>query len=390
MGATSCCKKDDDINKLTMFYNTKEIEFNYYDHKTKSENRNTSNKLNCKFDNHIEKENLIKEPIHNLEHKLLVLIQRNVCGHLYRVKYKKKLKSQLIQNSQNIIKKFETILESIYENRLSQFNGKEFTIKNIHNDEKIYFKVFKSCLAEYKFDKIFCFYKGELNMETEKHGYGINYLKNNSYYQGYWIRNNFSSFGRYIDETGCLYEGNFMNGILNGEGVKLTQDGFIYKGNFVDGYLEGLGVEDNDEFSYTGNFVKEAKNGKGKYFFKILNETYEGESLNNDITGYGLYIWNNKYCYEGSFVKGKMHGKGLYKWPDGGTYLGEYINNIKEGKGIFKWANGKIYDGSFKNGKPNGSGVITFLNGTKSEVFFEEHKMIIKSAINNLEEAIKN
>ena len=85
-----------------------------------------------------------------------------------------------------------------------------------------------------------------------------------------------------------------------------------------------------------------------------------------------------------------MHGKGLYKWTDGGTYLGEYINNIKEGKGIFKWANGKIYDGSFKNGKPNGSGVITFLNGTKSEVFFEEHKMIIKSAINNLEEAIKN
>ena len=100
-----------------------------------------------------------------------------------------------------------------------------------------------------------------------------------------------------------------------------------------------------------GYNLYDKKNKKGKLVYKNIKDSYEGEFLNNNITGKGEYKWENGDVFVGDFINGKMHGRGHYKWPDGGEYEGEYINNIKAGMGKFKWSNGKIYEGTFEDGK---------------------------------------
>jgi hypothetical protein len=117
------------------------------------------------------------------------------------------------------------------------------------------------------------------------------------------------------------------------------------------------------------------KEGKGKLVYKKTNDTYEGDFSNNDINGFGFYVWaSNKHTYKGTFKSGKMNGKGTYTWPDGGEYYGDYINNVKEGRGIFKWPNGREFDGPFANGKPHGVGMLT-VGEKKQEAEFLDGKL---------------
>lgn len=113
--------------------------------------------------------------------------------------------------------------------------------------------------------------------------------------------------------------------------------------------------------------------------YKDIKDDYEGNFIDNCITGHGIYHWDNGDSFEGTFLNGKMHGRGLYKWPDGGEYEGEYIHNIKEGKGRFNWSNGKIYKGEFQGGKPHGCGIM-LIEKDKFNVEFADGKLV-KSVI---------
>lgn len=42
--------------------------------------------------------------------------------------------------------------------------------------------------------------------------------------------------------------------------------------------------------------------------------------------------------YEGEWLDNNMHGKGIYTWKDGRKYEGEYVNDKKQGHGIYVWA----------------------------------------------------
>ena len=154
-----------------------------------------------------------------------------------------------------------------------------------------------------------------------------------------------------IDNEGNISHGLYIQGTLNGKGEKFSLNGNYYEGEFKDGLKYGQGREETKEDVYVGNFENDKKNKKGKLVYKKINDSYEGDFLDNNITGKGEYKWENDDIYIGDFIDEKMHGKGLYKWPDGGEYEGEYINNIKEGIGRFKWSNGKIYEGPFEGGK---------------------------------------
>jgi hypothetical protein len=344
--------------------------------KVKAEN--TINLTN-KIENESVQTNSIDDMIRESKFRL---IQKTIINYLNRRKFKQSIKNELTEYSKIFLAKFDEALSSVYQNNLAKLQANTYDTTSIyHNENNNSIRIFKGVIAKYESNEIASLYKGELNIETEYHGFGILNLKNNSYYEGYWNRNIFSYFGRFIDETGCLHEGKFINGKLNGEGMKITQNGFVFKGNFVDNLLQGIGIEDNNEFTYEGNFENNLKSGKGKYQFKHLNESYEGISTNNDITGYGIYVWSNKDSYEGTFIKGKMHGKGKYKWPDGGEYEGDYLENLKEGNGVFKWSNGKIYVGTFSDGRPHGNGIISSLNGNKYEVEFSAGKIVSKTLI---------
>ena len=217
-------------------------------------------------------------------------------------------------------------------------------------------------------------YTGQIKYNNQKHGFGVLIMKNGCKYTGYWFENSLEGWGEYIDSAGNIFHGLFANGKLIAKGEKFSLNGNHYEGDFVEGLRCGYGREETKDHVYIGQYEKDKKNLIGKLVYKSIRDSYEGEFIDNNITGKGEYTWENGDIFIGDFVNGKMHGRGLYKWPDGGEYEGEYINNIKEGKGRFKWSNGKIYEGPFVGGKPHGKGILK-VNSDVYDVEFIEGKM---------------
>jgi hypothetical protein len=57
--------------------------------------------------------------------------------------------------------------------------------------------------------------------------------------------------------------------------------------------------------------------------------------------------------YDGNFLYGKRNGFGKMIYCDGDIYEGEWIDNEIKGKGIYSYKNGEKLDGVFLNGKEN-------------------------------------
>jgi len=227
-------------------------------------------------------------------------------------------------------------------------------------------------------------YSGEINYKNNKHGFGVSIIKSGCKYTGYWFENSFEGWGEYIDADGNIFQGLFGNFKMNGKGEKFSLNGNHYEGDFIGGFRCGYGREETKDHVYVGQYEKDKKNSKGKLVYKNIKDSYEGDFIDNNITGKGEYCWENGDIFIGDFVNGKMHGRGLYKWPDGGEYEGEYINNIKEGKGRFKWSNGKVFEGPFVGGKPHGKGILKVTNNVY-DVEFIEGKMKKKPSKSNIE-----
>lgn len=81
---------------------------------------------------------------------------------------------------------------------------------------------------------------------------------------------------------------------------------------------------------------------------------YEGETLNGQRHGKGIYIYPNGGIYTGEWQHGKKYGWGLYKWPGGNRYEGEWRNNVRHGRGTLIFADGGIYTGVWVNGETGG------------------------------------
>ena len=43
---------------------------------------------------------------------------------------------------------------------------------------------------------------------------------------------------------------------------------------------------------------------------------YNGDFENNEIHGFGTYVWGDLRTYEGNWVDGLMHGRGIYIKPN--------------------------------------------------------------------------
>ena len=321
----------------------------------------------------------------NIENDKSIKIQSIYQGYIYRKKYNNYIKQKQIEESNQLLKdlieqytKFNLKrAESLIGTKLDKNGYKNYykdqnQINNLFNYN--YGKIFYTKLLIYH-DTISAFYSGEVNLNNEKHGYGILLKSDGSKFEGSWIKDNFTGWGRFIDYDGTLIESNFINGKANGKGMKKNINNCIYIGDLINNLKDGYGKEETNEHIYEGEFKNDKKNGNGKLIYKLLNDIYEGEFKDNCITGVGFYTWKNKDIYKGSFVNGKMHGKGFYKWPDGGEYYGDYYNNIKEGNGKFKWPNGRIFEGQFKNGKPNGFGKL-IIGKDQFKVEFKDGRLV--------------
>ena len=320
----------------------------------------------------------------NNDNYKITLIQSVFRGYIYRKNYKF-IKQKQIQETNQLLTQFIEQYTKFNLKRAESLIGTKFDrngYKLYYNDENEINKLFNFSYGKIYNTKLLIisgiipsFYTGEVNINNQRHGYGILLKNDGSKYEGHWKNNIFNGWGRFIDYDGTLIESNFINGKANGKGMKKTLNGLLYIGDFIDNLKDGNGKEETNEHIYEGEFKKDKKNGNGKLIYKLLNDYYEGEFKDNCITGVGFYTWKNKDTYKGTFVNGKMHGKGYYKWPDGGEYYGEYVNNIKEGNGKFKWSNGRIFEGQFKKGKPHGFGKLKIGN-LEFKVEFNNGKLV--------------
>ena len=261
---------------------------------------------------------------------------------------------------------------------------------------------------EIEFEGEKCIFNGVLDDKINICGKGKINLKDGRTYEGTFVDGKLEGEGTYINNKGDIYIGGFIGGKLNGKGKIIQKreninksnggneqeninnkdnnddNNLVYEGEIKDFKREGHGVEKCPEYVYKGNFHDDMKNGQGSIKYLKLGRKYEGEFKNNEITGYGYLIYENKQTYKGNLVDGKKEGKGKYIWPDGSEYEGEYKNDIREGEGSLKWANGLIFKGKFHNGRPEGKGKLYSKNSIK-DVEYRKGKFF-----GNLNETIKD
>lgn len=309
--------------------------------------------------------------------RYIVMIQKIWKGWLYRKKFPQ-YKIALIKLEDDKVRKYEKLFMTdilIKSERESKFPYDKLGWKKFYNDGSLF---------EYNYGKVFfkkiliygeeAFYSGEINIDNQKHGFGVLIRCDGLKSEGYWQNDCFTGWGRVIDYDGVIFQGCFIDGLLNGKGERIATKS-DYTGDFKNGLRHGLGKEETDEHRYYGEYQNDKKQGKGKLIYKKIKDIYEGEFSENNITGYGVYTWANQDTFQGTFLTGKMHGSGVYRWPDGGEYYGDYVHNIKHGHGRFKWPSGKIFEGPFINGKPNGIGKL-IVDDLITEVLFKDGTMI--------------
>ena len=195
-------------------------------------------------------------------------------------------------------------------------------------------------------------YKGEVNSEGKKHGFG-QLIRPDITRIGTWRNNKFTGWGREIWESGEVYEGKFVDGKINGKGIYKNYN-CLYIGNFKDSIKDGIGEMFTNDYHYVGNFINNNFDGKGRI----------------DIYNEGIY--------EGYFEDGTISGNGVFKWINGQYYEGEMKNGIMDGYGKICYENGIIYEGYFKNGKKQGKGVVLNIYGNKYKGKFNKEIPINK------------
>lgn len=307
----------------------------------------------------------------------VIRLQKIFRGKCYKRKYDLQLKTKLQLDRERTIKKLKEKykVKPMNNNDSTEFTLFEYNdINQYKNNLNAFGLRFKNQCIELKGSNE-GLYMGETNINNKPYGIGVMYTKDESKFEGYWNNNLFTCRGRKTDKEGNVYEGYFTNKLLNGKGIRLSSTGSKYIGDFRLSKREGKGREESHEHIYEGQYGNDMKNGKGKLMYKLLNDCYEGDFIDNNLTGIGKYTWSNKDTYEGSFVNGTMEGKGTYIFADTSKYTGEYSNNIKEGNGHFTWPDGKIFEGQFHNGVPHGNGVLK-IKGKEIEVIFKQGKII--------------
>ena len=186
------------------------------------------------------------------------------------------------------------------------------------------------------------------------------------------------SKGRYYYNNGNYYEGDLSDNIPDGKGILYLSNGEIkYEGNFVNGKKQGLGTYYFDKDFYV------IESGEKLYFRK--GDYYKGQWSNNAMNGKGtLYLKDGSVKYEGDFVNNKLTGKGKYYFKTGGYYIGQILNNKQHGKGIMYDENGnKIFEGNYIEDKKEGEGKYYFRDGSYCCATFKNNKVHGKGQLYN-------
>ena len=158
-------------------------------------------------------------------------------------------------------------------------------------------------------------YEGDF-VKGKKQGFGKYYFSD---YNWYVMENN----KKFYFMKGDYYFGQFFNDGMHGKGIIYLNNRIKYDGDFVNNKFTGFGKYyfENGDY-YVGQLKDDMQHGKGKIYDKNGNIRFEGEFVNDHMNGIGkLYIENGYYISQ--FVNGKMVGKGKL-YSNNGAFIGEY------------------------------------------------------------------
>lgn len=178
--------------------------------------------------------------------------------------------------------------------------------------------------------------------------------------------------GTLLYSNGNKYIGQFVSNKIEGKGIKTIKNSNdnelvgVYEGEFINGELEGYGVfKGNDGIMYCGNYKNSKRNGKGIYTFSN-GDIYEGFFVNNHFNGVGTLKRKNGCNFTGTFINNNFHeGKEIHS--NGDVYQGSYLNGLMNGKGIYTSVNGNIYQGDYLDGLRSGKGKLMSSCGNNYE-----------------------
>ena len=150
-------------------------------------------------------------------------------------------------------------------------------------------------------------YKGQLNSEKKRHGYGLYKMSNGTVYCGQFDNGHPCGIGHYTYASGDQYFGQIAEKDLNGYGKYVSKNGTIHEGYYKDG----------------------SRNGYGR-------------------------MWApNKSFFSGMYKNDVIEGEGRYRYPSGDVYVGEFRAGKFHGQGTYTFAgNGSQIKGQFADGKP--------------------------------------
>ena len=109
---------------------------------------------------------------------------------------------------------------------------------------------------------------------------------------------------------------------------------------------------------------------------KVPVGIYAGQiTEDRQITGRGLFIYDDGRKYIGHWTGGNMDGYGILFNTDGSiSYQGDFKNGTIDGNGIYYLPGGHYYIGAFENNKMKGFGALHYNNGVSWEGEFNDHK----------------
>ena len=111
-------------------------------------------------------------------------------------------------------------------------------------------------------------------------------------------------------------------------------------------------------------FTEEHENAPGFFIRQWPNgDKYEGQMVNDQMHGMGIYTAADGSVYTGQFRFGKPHGTGKLVFANGDVYQGEFREDRMEGQGTYVYANGDRYIGHFQNDLPHGEGAHILATG---------------------------